>query len=280
MRPAKLHPQSIYTPRLAKVTMAKELTATERFFRLQFVDGDSLGHQPGQFVEVSVFGVGEAPLTITSSPYHQDYFDLCVRRVGNVTGALHKLDEGAVIGIRGPLGSGFPWEVLQGQNLLIIAGGIGLVPLRAVIEHAIFERDKVKNITILYGIKHPDEKLFIEDLDSWEGRDDIDFRLTVDRPVEGWTGHVGVVTTFLPKLDIDPKNTVALIVGPPVMYKFVLLGLSHLGLPDQRVFMSLERRMKCGVGKCGHCQINGVLACQQGPTFSYAAVKDLREAIS
>jgi NAD(P)H-flavin reductase len=257
----------------------QQLTAAERFFRLQFQDGSPLGHQLGQFVEVSVFGIGEAPLTITSSPHHQEYFELCVRRVGNVTSALHKLGEGAVVGVRGPLGRGFPWEALQGQNLLIVAGGIGLIPLRPVIQHALLERDKFKNITILYGVKHPDERLFWDDLAAWEARDDVDFRITVDRPVEGWDGHVGVVTTFFQELDIDPNNTVALIVGPPVMYKFVLLGLSHKGLPDQKIIMSFERRMKCGVGKCGHCQINGVLTCQQGPTFSYAEIKDLREAL-
>jgi NAD(P)H-flavin reductase len=279
MRPEQLHPQSIYTPKLARIVQSRPLTATERFLRLQFMDGSPLGHQVGQFVEVSVFGVGEAPLTITSPPHQRDYFDLCVRRMGNVTGALHKLEDGALVGIRGPLGRGFPWEVLQGRNLLIVAGGIGLIPLRPVIEQALLERDKFKNITIIYGVKHPDERLFVEDLADWEARDDVDFHLTVDRPVEGWSGHVGVVTTLFPELDIDPTDTVALIVGPPVMYKFVLLGLSHKGLPDQQLFMSLERRMKCGVGKCGHCQINGVLTCQQGPTFSYAELKDLREAI-
>ncbi len=279
MRPEQLHPQSIYTPKPACIVKTQALTANERLFRLQFVDGSPLGHQPGQFVEVSVLGVGEAPLTITSSPRQPDYFELCVRRVGNVTNALHELSEGAVLGIRGPLGRGFPLAEFQRQNLLIIAGGIGIIPLRPVIEHVLSERDKFKDITILYGVKHPDERLFRDDIACWEGREDVDFRLTVDRPMEGWAGHVGVVTTFFPKLNIDPLNTVAIIVGPPIMYKFVLLGLSHKGFADQKVFMSFERRMKCGVGKCGHCQINGVLTCRQGPTFSYAEIKDLREAI-
>ncbi len=224
-------------------------------------------------------GVGEAPLTITSPPQQQDYFEICVRRAGNVTSALHKLSAGEMLGIRGPLGRGFPMKTFSGQNLLIVAGGIGLIPLRPVIEHAMSQRESFKDITILYGIKHPDERLFLDDLAAWEKRDDVDFRLTVDRPVDGWDGHVGVITTFFSELNIDPLNTIAIIVGPPIMYKFVLLGLSHKGFADQKVFMSFERRMKCGVGKCGHCQINGVLTCQQGPTFSYAEIKDLREAI-
>ncbi len=279
MRPVQAHPQSIYTPKLAKITRAENLTEMERLIRFEFVDGNPLGQQVGQFVEVSVLGVGEAPLTVASSPHEDSYFEICVRRTGNVTNALHRLDVGAVVGIRGPLGRGFPVDDFCNQNLLIVAGGIGIIPLRPVIHYAMAYRQRFDHITILYGVKHPKEVLFKDDIAAWSARPDVDLRITVDRPVPGWTGHVGVVTTFFPEMTIDPRRTVALIVGPSVMYKFVLLGLSNKGLPDHKIFMSFERHMKCGVGKCGHCQINRSLVCQQGPTFSYADIKDLREAI-
>jgi len=279
MRPAQVHPASIYTPKLARVVQAEHLTPNERLLRLHFEDGSPLGHRPGQFVEISVFGVGEAPLTVASPARDESWFEICVRRVGNVTRALHRVQPGTVVGVRGPLGRGFPLEEMVGQDILIVAGGIGLIPLRPVIWHILDRRTDFGRLTVLYGVKHPDERLFLPELAEWEARRDVDFRITVDRPVEGWEGHVGVVTTFFPELDILSQNTVALIVGPPVMYKFVLLGLSHKGIPDHKIFLSFERRMKCGVGKCGHCQVNGIYICKDGPTLSYAEIKDLREAI-
>ena len=280
MSTIQAHPQSIYTPKLARIESVKPITGAETLFHLKFLDGAPLGHQPGQFVEVSVFGVGEAPITIASAPAQDDYFEICVRRAGNVTSALHRLDKGAVIGIRGPLGRPFPLESLYGLDILIVAGGIGLAPLRPVIQQIVAAREKYNRITILYGMKHPREELFGTELAAWGKMPDIYVRRTIDKPAPGWDGHVGVVTTYFPELEITPRQTAAIIVGPPVMYKFVLLGLSDKGIPDHRIFLSLERRMKCGVGKCGHCQINGVLTCQQGPTFCYSEIKELREAIS
>jgi len=275
----ELDQRDIYVPRMARVAEAKQLTSTERFLRVEFLDGTELGHQPGQFVEVSLFGIGEAPLTVASSPNKKGYFEMCVRNVGRVTGALQKLEPGAQIGIRGPFGRPFPMESFEGDDLLFVAGGLGLVPLRAAIEYALDNRDKYGKVWILYGTKNPEERLFLEELAEWDKREDIDFRNTVDRKSEGWTGKVGVITTLFTDLHIEPQRTTALVVGPPIMYKFVMISLIDKKVPDHRVWMSLERRMKCGVGKCGHCQINDMLVCQEGPTFAFSEIKDLMEAI-
>ncbi len=268
----------LYTPKLARIIQASQLTESERLFRLRFPDGEGLGHKPGQFLELSVLGVGEAPITIASPPDEDGCFEVCVRKVGNVTSALHRLSEGDLVGIRGPLGRGFPLEELKDHDLLFVAGGIGIIPLRPVIKSVLARKSEFGRVILFYGMKHPDEWLFRDEFAQWEARG-ADVRVTVDRPVAGWDGHVGVVTTLLAEFQMCGEMIASLIVGPPVMYKFVLLGLSAKGLRDHKTFLSLERHMKCGLGKCGHCQINGVLVCRQGPTFSYAELKDLREAL-
>lgn len=269
-----------YLPQQAKILSTEAASPTERLIRLQLTNGQALGHIPGQFVEVSLLGIGEAPLTIASPPTTNDNsFEICVRAAGNLTRKLHQLKAGDTIGIRGPLGRSFPMETLLGKDLLFIAGGIGLVPLRPLIKQVIRQRKAFGKITILYGTKTPEERVFMDNLQEWEKREDVDYRHTLDRPIPGWTGHVGVVTTFIPGLDIDPTRCVALVVGPPLMYKFVILGLSNKGLTDENIIFSFERRMKCGIGKCGHCQMNGILVCRQGPTFNCSEIKGLWEAL-
>jgi len=270
---------SPYQPTVAEMVKIEQLTETEKLFTLHLKDGRDLGHRAGQFVEVSVFGVGEAPISVTSSPTRNGTFELCVRRVGDVTGALHRMKPGATVGIRGPYGNGFPLEQMRGKDLLFAPGGIGLPPLRSVINQVLDERESFGRVIILYGARNPSELLFKDELAQWEARDDVEFHVTVDRGDENWTGNVGVITTLFPKITINPRNTVAMTVGPPVMYRFVLMELLSKGVQDGRIFLSLERRMKCGLGKCGHCQINNVYVCQKGPVFSYAQLKELPEAI-
>jgi sulfite reductase subunit B len=270
---------SPYQPTMAEMVKIEQLTETEKLFTLHLKDGRDLGHRAGQFVEVSVFGVGEAPISVTSSPTRNGTFELCVRRVGDVTGALHRMKPGATVGIRGPYGNGFPVEQMRGKDLLFAPGGIGLPPLRSVINQVLDERESFGRVIILYGARNPSELLFKDELAQWEARDDVEFHVTVDRGDESWTGNVGVITTLFPKITINPRNTVAMTVGPPVMYRFVLMELLSKGIQDGRIFLSLERRMKCGLGKCGHCQINNVYVCQKGPVFSYAQLKELPEAI-
>jgi len=270
---------SPYQPTLAEMVKIERLTKTEKLFTLHLEGGRDLGHRAGQFVEVSVFGIGEAPISVTSSPSRNGVFELCVRQAGDVTGALHRMEPGSTVGIRGPFGNGFPIEQMRGKDLLFAPGGLGLPPLRSLINQVLDERESFGRVIILYGAKDPSELLFKDELAKWEARDDVELHVTVDRADESWTGNVGVITTLFPKITVTPRNTVAVTVGPPVMYRFVLMELLGKGIQDGSIFLSLERRMKCGLGKCGHCQINNVYVCQKGPVFSYAQLKELPEAI-
>lgn len=270
---------SIYLPQLAEIIRTEQLTKMEKLFEIRLLNGQDLGHQPGQFVEVSLFGIGEAPISISSSPTKKGSFELAVRAVGNVTNALHRLDKGAIIGIRGPFGKGFPVEEMKGRDILFVAGGIGLVPLRSLINYVLDKRSDFGRVLILFGAKTPAEQLFLNELALWRRRSDLEYWETVDRADGKWQGHVGVITTLFPKININPEKTVAVIVGPPVMYRFAILEAQVKGIPDEQIIVSLERRMKCGVGKCGHCQINHLYVCQDGPVFKYAQIKDIKEAI-
>ncbi|MCE8422316.1 MAG: FAD/NAD(P)-binding protein [Candidatus Methanoperedens sp.] len=270
---------SIYLPVPAIIKNKQELTHRETLLEIAFLDDRPLGHMPGQFVEVSFLGIGEAPISVASSPTKKESFELCVRAVGNVTKAIHNLKTGDKIGIRGPFGKGFDTEFLKGKDLLIICGGLGIVPLRSLIYYVLNNSSDFGQMTILYGCKEPHELLFKDELVDWADRGII--HLTADRvaPGEHWYHNIGVITTLVNKVDFDPANIYALIVGPPIMYKFVILSLNERKIPDDHIFVSLERRMKCGLGKCGHCQINGVYVCRDGPVFNYQEIKNLPEAL-
>jgi sulfhydrogenase subunit gamma (sulfur reductase) len=271
--------ESVYVPTMARLLKVEPLTELEKVFTLELPEGGSLGNEPGQFVEVSLFGIGEAPISVTSSPSRSNgTFELCVRKVGDLTGALHQLEPGATVGIRGPFGHGFPIAKMKGKDILFVAGGLGLPPLRSLINEVLDQRGAFGRVIILYGCKNPGEMLFKEELAEWAGRDDVEFHRTVDRCGEDWEGNVGVITTLFPKITVNPRNTVAATVGPPIMYRFVLMELLGKGIPETQIYLSLERRMKCGVGKCGHCQINDLYCCQDGPVFRYADIKGLEEA--
>jgi len=270
---------SSYVPEKATIKKITQLTETEKLFLLSLDSGQSLGHTPGQFVEVSLFGIGEGPISISSAPAKDSTFELGVRAAGNLTRALHGLKTGDAIGIRGPFGHGFPVETLMGKDLLFVAGGIGLVPLRSLIKYSLEHRDAFGRIIILFGSRSPKERLFTDELAAWSKRSDIEFLETVDRSDDGWKGNVGVITTLFKKISIDPRKTAVMIVGPPVMYKYVLLEVKEKEVPKQNIWLSLERRMKCGLGKCGHCQINNYYVCQDGPVFAYPQIEDKEEAL-
>ncbi|MBI5190504.1 MAG: FAD/NAD(P)-binding protein [Nitrospirae bacterium] len=271
---------SPYVPRLAELVTARQLTSREKFFEVRLQDGSALGHQPGQFVEVSVFGVGEAPISVSSSPTSQGLgFELCVRDAGSVTHALHELPEGSTIGIRGPYGRGFPLDELKGNDLLFVAGGLGLVPMRSMINYAVDNRADFGRLTLLYGSRTPADLLFADETERWRGTPDFHVATTVDLADGAWTGQVGPITKLFGGVAINPVRTSALVVGPPVMFRFVLKSLLMMGVYESRVYLSLERRMKCGVGKCGHCQIDDVYVCQKGPVFPYTRVRKLPEAL-
>jgi len=265
---------------MARLLQVEQMTELEKLFTFELPEGQSLGNEPGQFVEVSLLGIGEAPISISSSPSRSNgTFELCVRQVGDVTNALHCLEPGQVVGIRGPFGQPFPLDKMKGKDVLLAAGGLGLAPLRSLINQVLDERGFFERVIILYGTKQPSEILFKEDIVEWAARDDVEFHMTVDQGDEDWQGNVGVITTLFPKITLDPRNTVAATCGPPIMYRFVLMELLGKGIPETQIYLSLERRMKCGVGKCGHCQIGPYYCCQDGPVFCYADIKGLEEAL-
>jgi NAD(P)H-flavin reductase len=272
--------RELFTPEMGRILRIRQQTALEKVFTIELPEGKSLDHRPGQFVEVSVLGVGEAPISISSSPSRSNgTFELCIRRAGDVTGAIHRLQPDDQVGIRGPFGHGFPIEKFRGKDLLFAPGGLGLAPLRSLINQVLDERAHFGRIIILYGARNPAELLFMDELQEWAEREDIELHITVDRGDETWTGNTGVITTLFPKISVYPRNTVAVTCGPPVMYRFVLMELLGKGISEGNIYLSLERRMKCGVGKCGHCQINNVYACQSGPVFAYKEIKGLEEAL-
>ncbi len=271
--------KDIYLPQLATVAKAEAMNVTEKYLRLTMDDGQ-FDYIPGQFVEVSVAGIGEAPITITSSPTQKDGFELVIRKIGNVTNAVHNLAEGAKIGIRAPLGDGtYPVEEAKGKNLVFICGGIGLVPQRAFINYVLDNRADYGEVTILQGTKCYEQRLFPSEVAEWEKRDDVHMLETIDEPHDCWKGNVGVVTKLIPQVKSDLKSAMVLVCGPPVMYKFVLMALEEYDVPHGNIFLNLERKMKCGVGKCGHCQINDTYCCMDGPVFRYSDLATMPEAI-
>lgn len=272
----------LYVPQLAVITRVRDETYDTKTFTLKLVDEDArrdFSFRSGQFVEVSVFGAGEAPFGFASNPNRREDFDITVRAVGRVTRALHEKKEGDIIGVRGPLGNHFPFEEVFGYDILFVGGGIGLPPLRSLIEPMLDARDKFGRIIILYGARTPADRVYKDRLAEWEKREDIEFLQTVDVGDETWTGHVGVVTTLFDKITVDPAKTVAFTCGPPIMIKFVIQDLLGMGFDPDHIITTLERYMKCGVGKCGHCAINHKYVCTDGPVFSFKQMRAFTEPL-
>ncbi|HAJ56459.1 MAG TPA: oxidoreductase [Candidatus Omnitrophica bacterium] len=268
---------SPYKPMKAKVVRAHKYTEHEKFFRIELDGKKELGHAPGQFVQVSLFGQGEAPISICSSPTQKGSFDLTVRRIpgGVMTPAIHALEAGSVLGIRGPFGNAFPLDKMHGNNILIVAGGLGIVPLRSLINYILDKRKDFGEVQILLGCKTPKDMLFGDEVAQWQKRADIKFNCTVDKADPDWKGNVGLITSLIPGVTLSPKQTYAVVVGPPIMYKFVIGELLKKGIPEHQIVVSLERKMKCGLGKCGHCQIRSVYVCQCGPVFTFEQLKEM-----
>ncbi len=270
---------SDYQIKRGQIIELTELTGLEKPFRIVLPKDETLDHDPGQFVQVSLFGVGEAPISICSSPTRFDSFELCVRKAGRFTEALHQLKVGDEVGIRGPFGVGFPVVPLEGNDVLLIAGGLGIAPLRSLINYIIVNRRDFGKVDILLGCRDPESMLFSGELAYWDKRIDINFNCSIDREAPDWHGNVGLITALIPGVTLDPQKTFAIACGPPVMYRFVVDELLKKGIPESHIYLSLERHMKCGLGKCGHCQIHDVYCCQDGPVFNYRWVKKIRGAI-
>jgi NAD(P)H-flavin reductase len=231
-------------------------------------------------VQVSLFGVGEMPLSLPPSPTEGKTF-FTVRRVGSCTSALHGLRPGEKFGVRGPYGNGFPMESFYGKNLVFVAGGIGLIPLRSCIMYALAHRESYGRIQIFLGARTPKDLMYRDNLREWETTAGVECHLTVDRGEDGWTGNVGVVGSLFKKegVRVPVENTVAFVCGPPVMFRFVIRDLSGMGIAEENIVSTLERYMKCGVGKCGHCCIGVAYVCVDGPVFTYRQIKKLGEDI-
>ncbi len=268
--------KSRWRTRKGKIINVHSFTPSEKWFDIQLDDGE-LNHRPGQFVQVGIFGVGEIPLSVSSSPTKRGSFELCVRATGRVTACMHKLHIGDYVGIRGPFGRPFPIKKMRGSDLFFVAGGLGIVPLRSMINYAIDHRKDYGRIIILFGCKTPGDLLFEHEIEAWQERTDIKFACTVDKSDPEWKGNIGLITSLIPGVHIDTENTYVIVVGPPVMYGFVIKELLKKNISEKKIVLSLERHMKCGMGKCGHCQIDhpkNYYCCKDGPTFTYEEVKD------
>lgn len=274
---------SLYLPEPAKLLQVRSFTEKEKFFQFELLSGKSLGHMPGQFVQVSILGIGEAPISISSPPSKDNKFELCLRAVGEVTNKLHTLKPGDIIHIRGPFGHGYDDTILNkllNKHLLFIIGGIGYAPLRSLINKVLPEKEKYKKISILYGCKTSKDRMYTEELEKIAKiGGNVELLETIDRAENDWKGNCGVITTLIPKVDFKPEETIAAICGPPIMFKFVLKTLFDRNMPKENIYMSLERRMKCGVGKCGHCQMEDIYVCQEGPVFNYADIVNNEEVL-
>jgi len=272
-----------YLPHMARITRIHRMVPDNYLFQMRFVDEglvERWTHRPGQFVELSVVGTGEAPISISSSPTRRGILEFCIRRTGRTTNALYRLPTNALVGIRGPYGNGFPVEQMEGSDLLIVAGGLGMAPLRSLLWYALDRREKFGTVTLMYGARTPAHMLFRDELVSLANVEAINTLLTVDAdPAGTWAHHIGLPPELFKKVDLDPARTYAAVVGPPVFYKFILRELLERNFAKNRILMSLERRMKCGVGKCGHCSVGYKYTCIHGPVFTYWDAINLPEIV-
>ena len=249
-------------------------------FRLAFEDPDhaaAFEYMPGQFAEISLPGMGEAPFGIASAPTEGDHLLFTVKRMGLFTTELHGLEPGAPVGVRGPMGNSFPWDRMAGKDLVIVSGGFAFTTLRSAIKYILdpANRSNFGSVLLIYGARTPGELLYQDELAEWQAREDIDVHLTVDKADENWTQHEGVVTVVLTDLNPSSDNALALVCGPPIMIKFTLVTLLQLGFAEDAIILSLEMRMKCGIGKCGRCNIGSKYVCKDGPVFTREELQTL-----
>ncbi len=267
-------------PALVEEVIVENEARDIKTFRLAFEDSMSAAefkHLPGQFAELSLPGVGEAPFGIASSPTEADYLLFTAKRVGLFTTELHSLESGARIGVRGPMGKPFPWDRMAGKNLVIVGGGFAFTTLRAAIKYIIHPdyRTRFGSVLVVYGARKPGELMYKNELNEWQKQSDINVHLTADEADKDWTQHVGVVPAVLEGLKPSSDNALAIVCGPPIMIRFTLLSLGKLGFSNDAIILSLEMRMKCGIGKCGRCNIGGKYVCVDGPVFTYQELSSL-----
>lgn len=263
-------------PRIFRVRRIANETADTFTFDLEHTDGRTeFPFAAGQFNMLYLPGTGEIPVSISGDPGKPGLLTHTVRTVGTVTKEMRKLRRGDEIGVRGPLGTGWPVEAAEGNDLVVVAGGIGLAPLRSVLYLAMVQRERFGRVILLFGTRTPADIPFQRELEKWRGRLDLEVLVTVDRATPSWRGNVGVVTTLIPKASFDPSQTTAFICGPEVMMRFTALELGIRGVPEENIYISMERNMKCGIGLCGHCQFGPFFICKDGPVFRLDHIKNL-----
>lgn len=269
----------------AEITNVYSLTTDTSLYQIQLVAEKArraFCFEPGQFVMLEVPGVGEAPFSISSSPERHGSLELCIRKAGNLTGFLSRMQRGAYVGIRGPFGKGFPVDRMKGADVVLVAGGLGIAPLRSPLFHILENRSRYEEVIVVYGARTPDDLLFTYQYDTWK-QFDIDLRIIVEDPKSVWDGRVGRITSALEDMCqeglVCMKDASAIVCGPPVMFKYVCSMLREAGIGLHNMFVSLERRMHCGMGKCCRCNIGSTYTCIEGPVFDYWSVMNLKEAI-
>jgi len=271
-----------YQPQLATIDDIREEVGGQRAiktFRLKFQDKDiqnNFSYLPGQCAMVSLFGKGECFFAISSSPTQKDYIEVSVMKLGKVTTALHECEPGDVVGVRGPYGNSFDVNGWQGKNLVFIGGGIGQAPLRSLINYVVDNRKKYGKLDVIYGARSSKDLSYKQEFAELEKRKDVNVHLSVDVEEDGWNKFVGFVPTNLLRVKPSPKNSIAITCGPPIMIKFVIQNLEKLGFTEAQIFTTLEMRMKCGIGKCGRCNIGNLYVCKDGPVFSYKQLKNIQ----
>jgi len=264
------------TPRPFKVDFVRQETYDTFTLELSPTDGaDKYPFQAGQFNMLYMSGVGEVPISISGDPVYPSTLIHTTRAVGAVTQAMKKLKKGDIIGVRGPFGSAWPVQEAEGNDVVLVAGGIGLAPLRPSLYAIIANREAYGKIAVLYGARTKEDILFRREIEQWRSRLDMEVHVTVDRSTGSWRGNVGVVTTLISKAPFDPHSTIAMVCGPEVMMRFTVMELTKRGVEENCIYVSMERNMKCGIGLCGHCQLGPTFICKDGPVYSFDKIKDL-----
>ena len=270
-----------YRPLLGTVVGTRDLATDIRLFQVELDDPDereSFAYRPGQFALVSAFGVGEAPFCLTSACSRGPLVEFAVGRVGTVTNALHRLGRGSTVGVRGPYGNWFPTEEMKGKNIIILGGGIGGAPLRPLIHTILDNRADYAKLTIFWAARMPSLLVYSEEFDDWRATPDTELHVTVDQGDDNWTDNVGLITQLLEQIAPSPENAIAVTCGPPIMIKFVMLSLQKLGFTGEQMITTLEAKMKCGIGKCGRCNLGEKFVCIDGPVFNYAEIAGFLES--
>ena len=263
-----------YLPIRAIIKRISDETPDTKTFTLRLKDRPGiLKYKPGQFLMLSLAGYGEAPFTFASASARDGCFEISVRRVGALTNALHQLKEKDIVGVRGPYGNTFPMEKIKKRDLLFVAGGCGIAPLRSLIQYVFKHKKDFGKVEIIYGCRTPKDRFYQEEMKIWQKEAAV--HLTVDEPDQKWGGACGVVCVLFPKIKLNPKNTLVFLCGPGVMIKFAITDILKLGFKENNIYASLERYMKCGIGKCGHCYVKGKYVCLDGPNFSYTEMKKM-----